>query len=189
MRGTVKLADLKELVVYDPATGSMMWKPRADGFFLPRGYTDRWNTKNAGTFAGALQSDGGYRVSVRKRVYELSRLAFMLIHNLEYDVLPPVVDHEDGNRGNNSALNLRAATKSQNNWNSIIRANNTTGEKGISRKNGKFRACICVNYKQYEKLFNTKEEAVTWRASKARELHKQFACGNQHMKGGDGGKI
>lgn len=189
MAHTVSLAALRLLVDYDPATGIMVWRTREDGFFLPQGYADRWNTKNAGTIVGTLQTDGGYRARVNKRTYEVSRLAFMLIHSLEYDALPPVVDHIDGSRSNNKARNLRAASKNQNNWNSIIRANNTSGEKGISRKNGKFRASICVDYKQYEKLFNTKEEAVAWRASKADELHKQFACGNQHTKGGDDGKV
>src|SRR6266481_415116 len=58
-----------------------------------------------------------------------------------------VVDHKDGNRRNNCRYNLRYATWSQNNANSSLRKDSTTGYKGVSlqKQTRKYRARIRVN--------------------------------------------
>jgi len=45
--------------------------------------------------------------------------------------LPTRVDHCDTNKLNNLAINLRAATPSQNQHNAGLRKNNTSGVKGV----------------------------------------------------------
>jgi hypothetical protein len=44
------------------------------------------------------------------------------------------VDHVDGDESNNTVLNLRSCTASQNGGNSKIPKNNTTGFKGVYRE-------------------------------------------------------
>ncbi len=87
------------------------------------------------------------------------------------------VDHIDGNRLNNTDFNLRFATHQDNNRNSSMRSNNTSGSKGISWYQGakKWRAHIVVNKKQYHLgYFDDIEDAKKARQKKARELFGNF---------------
>ena len=70
------------------------------------------------------------------------------------------IDYEDLNRLNNQRLNLRSATRSQNQMNHKIRSNNTTKFKGVSYRRNKYRAVIQINGKHTELgSFDTPEEA------------------------------
>lgn len=89
-----------------------------------------------------------------------------------------VIDHVDGNGLNNTRVNLRIATSSQNNFNAKRPLKNTTGYKGVTRtRNGeKWRARIKANGKEIHiGTFDTPEEAYAAYCEKARELHGEFA--------------
>ena len=88
------------------------------------------------------------------------------------------VDHVDGDPLNNTLPNLRICRKQQNEFNSKIRRDNTTGYKGISyiKSSGKFRAYINKNGDRFELgVFRTKEEAAFAYNEKAYELFGEFA--------------
>ena len=61
------------------------------------------------------------------------------------------VDHIDGNRLNNTLSNLRICSKKQNEYNSKIRADNSSGFKGVSfdKRKDKYRAYINKDGHQY----------------------------------------
>ena len=87
----------------------------------------------------------------------------ILMHRLimGFPRLPCLIDHMDGDGLNNRRDNLRIATASQNAQNQIKRANAQGRYKGITQRNGNWRAQITVNYrKKYLGTFKTEEEAA-----------------------------
>ena len=122
-----------------------------------------------------LDDKGYYRVSIgRKRPFLHRLLAQAFIPNPEGK---PCVDHIDGDPQNNSILNLRWATRSENQYNSRIRTDNTSGYKGVTfnKENGKWRARINLDgKKKHLGYFHTKEEAAAAYEKAARELHGEF---------------
>jgi hypothetical protein len=88
------------------------------------------------------------------------------------------IDHTDGNELNNQKFNLRAATNSQNQANSKLRIDNTSGYKGVTfhKVSMKFRAQI-----QYQKerihigLFTDPIDAAVKYDRYARRLFKNYA--------------
>ena len=73
----------------------------------------------------------------------------------------PWVDHIDGDKLNNRIDNLRWATSAENRCSVEMRADNTSGYRGVSMlKNGRWRARIWVNcIEKYLGTFDTAEEA------------------------------
>ena len=73
-----------------------------------------------------------------------------------------MVDHIDGDPLNNTRRNLRFANKSQNGANrKVIQSNNTSGYKGITKRNNRWLAQIGVKgNKMYLGSFLTREEAA-----------------------------
>lgn len=95
--------------------------------------------------------------------------------------LGEVIDHRDGNGLNNSRSNLRFATKSQNNRNSRLRADNSSGYKGVywDRINNKWKAQIRMDGKRIGLgYFMTKEEAAIAYDEAATFYFNEFARTN-----------
>jgi hypothetical protein len=78
---------------------------------------------------------GGVRVRLGGEEYLLHRVLYKIAHGDE----PPVIDHVDGNRSNNSDANLRAATDSVNMRNKASYRNNAAGHANIQARHGKWR--------------------------------------------------
>jgi hypothetical protein len=88
------------------------------------------------------------------------------------------VDHIDGNGLNNTRINLRIATFSQNQHNSTISRDNTSGYKGVifDRRRNVWRAAIAKNRKRLHLgSFTTPEAAYSAYCDAAQELHGEFA--------------
>lgn len=87
-----------------------------------------------------------------------------------------VVDHIDGNGLNNSRLNLRSCTQSENIKNSKLSKSNSVGFKGVSRSGTGYKAQICVNRnKMYLGYFGKAEEAAKAYDKAALEHFGEFA--------------
>jgi HNH endonuclease/AP2 domain len=118
---------VRRLFIYDPYSGLLQYRER--GPRRPRGW-----------FAGAKDPKSGYlRVQVGLRKYLVARLAWLWMTG---QWPKDDVDHVDLDRTNNRWGNLRPATRAQNIVNSGLRATNKSGFKGVSFKNGRWRATI-----------------------------------------------
>lgn len=125
---------VKELFDYHP-DGYLTWKKTIGG------------RANAGSIAGSMTSNGYLLIRIKQKSTMAHRIVFLWHHGYlpEQDI-----DHIDGNRTNNRIENLREATRSQNNANSKIARNNTSGYKGVQwcKATRKWRAVIWINNKR-----------------------------------------
>lgn len=157
---------LRELLDYDASTGVFTRRVRA-------------SNSAAGTVAGSLRPSGYVAISVDDKLLRAHQLAWLYMTG---EWPNKFIDHVDLNKSNNKWDNLRLATKSQNMMNTTIRANNTTGIKGVSpyragEKYGKpWQAAIGKDGKSFHVgHFATKEEAASAYARAAETLHGEFA--------------
>ncbi|MHA6128858.1 HNH endonuclease [Pseudomonas fluorescens group sp. PF-1] len=154
---------------YDPETGDVSWK-------LQDGNKQREQASREGRQAGTY--DGRYRYVTFKHnghIYMLRhhRIAWMLMTG---EWPKGTVDHKDCDKLNNSWLNLRQCTQSQNGANK--KAYGKSGFKGVSQTphSTKWRAqlgfkgkTICLG------SFETKEDAHAAYCIAAEQLHGKFA--------------
>jgi len=128
----------------------------------------------AGTIAGTVNSTGRKQVAINCKLYKVHRIIYAMHHG----IVPPCIDHIDGNPLNNRIENLRAATHSENMYNLGAKSNNKTGEKGVfwDGINQRWGAYCYVKgkkiYAGYHKKFESAVDAV--RELRAR-LHGSFA--------------
>ena len=149
---------LKSILKYDPDTGLFTWL-----------ITDVWRLQ--GTIAGG--PSGGYvRIQVDDIRYGAHQLAFIWMTG----ECPEYIDHRNNDRSDNRWLNLRPATRQQNNQNTKLRRDNKLGIKGVvMTPNGKFCAQITCNGKTKSKTFATIEEASKFVIEQRNKCHGEFA--------------
>lgn len=117
---------LRERLRYDPETGVFTWL----GIPVAH-YRDKiWNAKYAGTRAGNLDRGTGYvRIRLGRRNYQAHRLAFLWVVG---QWPGGEVDHRNRDRTDNAWDNLRVAQHTGNCQNASLRADNSSGRKGVS---------------------------------------------------------
>lgn len=155
-------ARVRELLSYDPETGTFRWK------------VDRGGMK-AGDIAGGFGAAGYWMIGIdRCRMYgHILAWAYM---TGQYST--GMLDHRDTDRTNNSWSNIRPASAQQNAWNSALKPTNTSGHKGVSRhsKNGKWCAHIRINGKsKYLGSFDNATDAGRAYEMAAKQHFGEFA--------------
>jgi len=167
-------ADLaRQLLIYDPSTGFLTWKPRTPDMFMTKAAEDSlrvcscWNSKYAGKQAGSIDARGYVITSIKfcreghrySSICKAHRLAWLIMTG-SWPALD--IDHIDGNRLNNKWDNIRQANQSENSQNRIKRKDNTSGFVGVHRnhKNHKWVSRIFSRGKYtYLGEYDTPEEA------------------------------
>lgn len=103
--------------------------------------------------------------------------AHRVIYFLATGTVPKCIDHINGVRTDNRWNNLRVATVQQNNFNSKVQSNNSTGVKGVSREGSRWLARICVNgVRRRIGTYATRELAEQAYLEEARKHHGEFYC-------------
>ena len=89
-----------------------------------------------------------------------------LLHAFIIGAMPGrVTDHINKNKLDNRKTNLRIVTLSENDYNSKLSANNTSGVKGVSyhKQSGGWEAALETNGVESRKLFRNFDDAVAYR--------------------------
>jgi hypothetical protein len=153
---------IKELLDYEPETGTFRWKVR------------RGPSALAGQVAGSVNTAGYIVIRIDLRDYYAHRLVWLI----ETGEWPPYIDHRSTDKADNRKRNLREATKVQNGQNRGAPRQNTSGHKGVSwaRRERRWRADIQVDGRQVNLgYFRTKEGAVEAYRAGALKYHGEFA--------------
>jgi len=128
-----------------------------------------------GTEAGTVNKAGYRQVKIDRKLYYTHRLIFLM----HYGFMPVTVDHIDGNKQNNKPENLRAASYRQNNCNTKVRKNNTSGVKGVywSSTFNSWHVRVFKNGKAVvSKYFKSFNEAKDFRNTEAAKEYGEFSC-------------
>jgi hypothetical protein len=152
---------LKEILDYNPDTGILTWL-KTDG----RCIKDK--------IAGHKNYAGYILIGINGYIYFAHRLAFLYMTGMWPEKF---VDHINQIKDDNSWINLRNASKSNNMCNQRKYKNNKSNFKGVSycKETNKWRATIRINNKQIDLgRYTTPEEASVAYEQKAKELHKEF---------------
>ena len=165
---------IREILDYDAETGVFTWRSRPKEHFRTQAVLVRWGILFAGRRAGTIDGGGYIRIRINNEYYRAHRLVWLLARG---HPIPVEIDHINGNKADNRAENLRAATKVENGANSRMRADNKTGFKGVFRiKSGRYRAKIDINRQQiHVGYFKTLKEAAEARKEAAERIHGPFA--------------
>lgn len=163
---------------YDAATGNLIWKKRLREHFQTDASWRSANTRCAGKVAGYYyphRPRDYARVVHRGRLYLLHRVIWEM-HN---GPIPEgmVVDHIDGDLGNNLLSNLRCCSRDDNMLNTKKSVRNTSGFKGVHKKqNGKYIAYINKGGKRtHLGTFSDAKEAYAAYCDAATKHHGAFA--------------
>lgn len=175
------LRECFELSEHSPS--GLVWKERPLRHFkTSRGWRVS-NTKHAGKSAGTRSEDVDFRywfVKVSQNRFAAHCIVYALVNN-DADLSGYEIDHIDRDRENNSPVNLRKVTASQNQMNRRKQKNNKSGSVGVSfvRRSNKWRADIHKQGKQFFLgFFQTKEQAIAARKEATLTLHGQHAATN-----------
>lgn len=153
---------LTQLLDYDMDDGLFRWKVARGGSI-------------EGEVAGSSRRDGYIAICIDRGRFLAHRLAIFYVTGVW-----PIseVDHCDGDRKNNSYLNLREASRKENSYNHKTRCDNTSGVRGVTFKKdkGKWRATIQKDNKSHHiGYYDSFDEAVIQRKLAAIVLFGEFA--------------
>ena len=155
-------ADFNKLFTYD--RGCLYWA------------VDRGNFKCKGKRAGVANSSGRLCVQVNNKKYLIHRIIYYMFN--EY--LPDTLDHINGDYLDNRIENLREATVSENQYNSKLRTDNSSGFKNVylDKRRGTWYVQMNKDSKVHMScMYKTKEEAIKRASEMRRDLHADFGKG------------
>lgn len=145
---------LQELLIYDEKNGQLIWK----------------TGKHVGK---AIGRDGYGHVTVDGVKRQIHRIMWKISTGDE----PDEIDHINKNKLDNRRCNLRSATKSQNQFNSRLRVDSSSGVKGVSflKREKKWRVLITANKIRHAKMFKDFDTACEYATQLRQQLHGEFA--------------
>ncbi|MDU5780733.1 MAG: HNH endonuclease [Pantoea sp.] len=116
---------------------------KENGFFT---WKKTHGKSREGQIAGSMTKSGYIRINIGGQSYMVHRLVWLVENN---DIPLEDIDHIDRDKTNNKITNLRLASRHQNMVNTGVYRNNSSGIKGVGfdKREGRWRAYICINYK------------------------------------------
>lgn len=179
---TITAELLCQLLSYEPETGKLFWLPRPEHMFPENGSggksgnCKRWNGRFAWRQAfTTISTQGYYRGSIGAKAYTAHCLIWAMQTG---EFCQTYIDHINGIKTDNRWNNLRAATRSQNAQNQGVRANNTSGVKGVSwvRRERKWCARVMIDRRSIHIGYFSDLNAATAAVRSARTVFHGYFC-------------
>jgi hypothetical protein len=142
--------------LFEYRDGLLFWKVRK-----------KYGPIQVGDRAGSMYN---YRqVQIGDKMFKAHRIIYLMFHG----TLPEIVDHIDNDPNNNRIENLRACTRAENNRNTTIRKDNTSGVKGVHwcKRDKKWIVRVGTYLGYFDELSKATEAARHYR----KVHHKEFA--------------
>jgi hypothetical protein len=118
----------RKLLRYCPHSGDFFWLPRPEVVFSRKSDFSHWNNRYAGNKAGCIDARGYVRIKLFGKMIAAHRMAWAF----EFDCWPiDEIDHLNGVKSDNKISNLRCVSKSVNQRNKKLQANNKSGVPGV----------------------------------------------------------
>jgi hypothetical protein len=136
--------------------------------------------RKVGDAIGCINGTGYRRVGMHGRYYTEHSLVFLMFHGY----VPSEIDHINGDRADNRIENLRAVTRSENQCNRGVLANNTSGYAGVSwhKKSKAWVVRVMKNGKTKFQMYFKDLELAGLVAEEARSLYHGIYAKSQ-LKG------
>lgn len=166
----LSVTEIKERFVVEPETGDIFWRERGMG-------------RHIGKPAGTRLSSGYRKVGMRVDGRFVQLYSHQIVWVWCHGKWPRKdIDHINGVKDDNRICNLREASKSQNLVNKSRLRTNASGRKWVclhknSVERGKkkvWQASVWFGPDRKQSYFETKDEAHTWAATQAKQLHGEF---------------
>jgi hypothetical protein len=129
--------------------------------------------------------DGYFRIGVTvDSKFKMLRMHRVVWFKFNGD-LPPILDHIDRCRTNNSPLNLRPSDGITNTHNRKSKTSSTSKFKGVSwnKYMGKWKAGVCAHGKsRHLGYFDSEEDAASMVNLAYMEMHQEYSCYNDLNK-------
>lgn len=130
----VPIALLHKLLRCDPANGKLFWRSRTPDLFANGKWSvehrcAQWNSRLAGKEAFTTQTVNGYRQgSILNHKFLAHRVIWAMTHGSwpEHEI-----DHINGIRDDNTVINMRSASRTENSRNQKMRSTNKSGHMGV----------------------------------------------------------
>lgn len=151
---------LKECLYYNEYSGEFVWRKRPESHFKNIKIASNINGKMSGAKAGHARKTGYIFIAIDGHLYQAANLAWLYIHGERPN---GVIDHIDRNPKNNSIVNLRDVSNTENMKNKSKAKNNKSGFTGVYWSSGakKWAACVGSNgEKMHLGYFDKKTEAM-----------------------------
>ncbi len=159
--------------------GRLFWLHRPREHFATKRACSTWNARFANKEAGVARSGERSERRWAVAIGGVRILRHVIIWAMCVGEWRNGIDHKNRNYLDDRIENLRIATQSQNNANSTLRSDNSSGYKGVSwdKANDKWSVCISVNGRHIRVgRFIDIEEARLAYLDAARRYFGEFAC-------------
>jgi HNH endonuclease len=155
---TVNAEIVRELLSYDSLTGILSWKKRR-------------KSCKPGAKAGSHHIQGYERISINYKRFLVHRICWLHF----YGTWPTAeIDHINRNKKDNRIINLREATRSENDQNKVAQKNSKSGIRGVNWDKSRqlWEARITLNGKTvFRGRFDRIDDAVNAITEARRKFH------------------
>jgi len=160
----------------DFESGTLTWRVRPTHHFADAATSIRWNRRFSGKLAGGPHKEGYIAITLTLMGCRQVVLAHRVLWFMAHGEFPTTVDHINGVRTDNRAVNMRAASYSDNNANRPALSAERLKGATLDKRTGRYVAQISRDGRnKFLGRFNTEAEAHAAYISAVQHLHGEFA--------------